>query len=257
MVRLQQASIASLEPLGTTACVVHLEENRVCVYQRTASAIGVDHCYPIAAVRARGLPRWLVVDRVTARRIYLVDETGDRRVEVIPSDRAVTGDSLFLAQRDFSALSVKMVPWRTAWVVQQAPGGGETLNTVGAAVRDALERWRLAWEQKDFDAYAQHYSASFVPQMESSVASWRQHKRTVFERSAKISVHLTPPSIFVLEPGAIVITSFGQHYRSNLSALDGFKVLRWQLEQGQWRIKAERVLTEVRPAGGAGSSGDE
>jgi hypothetical protein len=223
----------------------------LCVYRRTASAIALEQCYPFTAVHVRTWPpRWLVVSHVSDRRIDLVDETGDPRLMVLPGNRSLDGNALLMTAGDFAALVTKMMPWQTAWVLEEASPASQNAGPA-TAVRAALEHWRTAWEQQDFEAYARCYSASFIPQTDASLASWRTRKREIFAQSSSISVRLSAPSIFVFGPEGPVITTFTQYYRSNLNAAQTFKALRWQREGGHWAINAETALSEVGapPAG--------
>jgi tetratricopeptide (TPR) repeat protein len=257
------SSLVRLEPTGANVCVVQPAQRRICVYRRTETAVALEDCYPSVAMDVRAWPRWLVAAEVTPERVALVDETARNRLKVIPDNHTVALNTIQLAQPDFAALSGKIAPWRTAWVVQEIADSSADVVPAKrlAALDEALEQWRLAWEQKAYDEYVAKYSPSFVPQAEPDVPHWQARKRAVFERSGPISVQLGTPSVFAFDHGAIAITSFTQRYRAGTKGSEGIKVLRWQLEDTRWLISAETVLTEepLRETGNqeGGASGED
>lgn len=241
------STIAALEPLGATACVVEPGQGRVCLYRRAPRAIVGEECYPTASVDVRGQPHWMMVSDVRRERIRLVDELGHERLKVIPDTASVTGDAVQLREADFDSLAGKVVPWRTVCVVWERPAGEAAPIANGAlamAVRDAIEAWRRAREQKQLDAYLGQYSRTFVPQSEPEVGSWRERERYLFEHAGTISVEVGAPSIFVFDQDDTAITSFEQWYRSGTRVSHTLKALRWQREGDRWTISAETVLKE-------------
>ncbi len=110
--------IATIAPLGnTTACVIEPGQNRLCVYEQTATAIASSECYPIALAQVRSWPRWIVASEVSPKRIRLLDETGQTRLEIVAPDAVVSGDAVRVKRRDLEALATRVVPWRTGWLV--------------------------------------------------------------------------------------------------------------------------------------------
>jgi tetratricopeptide (TPR) repeat protein len=111
------AAGATAAPRGTTACVIEPAQNRLCLYQRTAGTNTSNECYPIALAQVRSWPRWVVASEVSPKRIRLLDETGQTRLEIVAEDVAVSGDALHLRRGDLEALAGKIVPWRTGWLI--------------------------------------------------------------------------------------------------------------------------------------------
>ncbi|MGD0947237.1 MAG: tetratricopeptide repeat protein [Candidatus Binatia bacterium] len=237
--------IVALEPEGASACAIDPTRQRMCVYDRTAQAVILHACYPLAGVRVAAWPRWLIAGDTGGRRIRLFDETGQRRVTIIPEHADVGGNLVRLRQKDFDSLSAGVRPWRTACV--PADSAAELEPAMLAAVRDALEAWRSAWEQRRFEDYVAHYGERFVPQSDFDVAQWRARKRHVFEEAGSITVQVASPSIFVTEGGTTVIMLFDQWYRSAATAAHDLKALRWQRQAGVWKITAETVLQPNLP----------
>jgi hypothetical protein len=202
-------------------------------------------CYPFAGFRVSAWRGWLIAGDTSGRRIRLFDETGQRRLKVIPEDANVGGDVVRLRQSDFDSLSGSVRPWRTAWVL--ADTATELEPATLAALREVLEAWRSAWEQRRWEDYVSHYSQGFVPQSEPEVAHWRARKRRLFERAGNITVQVASPSVFVTGDGATAIMLFDQRYRSGTSVARDLKALRWQRETGAWKITAETVLRPNPP----------
>jgi hypothetical protein len=108
----------AVSPRSTTVCIIEPEQSRVCVEERhVANGSSVEICYPIQAAAVSTWPRWLVASEVTDRRIRLLDESGQTRLEIVPGDTSATSDVLRLQQSDFDALAIHIVPWWTKWVV--------------------------------------------------------------------------------------------------------------------------------------------
>jgi tetratricopeptide (TPR) repeat protein len=245
------ANLAALEPQGATACVLDAARKQLCVYRRTPTAIVEDGCSAILSTHVASWPPWVVASDLTSRRVRLVDDTHHRRLRVVP-DGVQMDDSVTVRKQDFEALGKKVAPWRTGWLVlsHDVPAVSAAVAALSLAhVRDALERWRQAWEAKDLNAYAAFYAPSFVPQPEADVARWRARKQSLFERSSAISVAVAPPSVFVLDEGSTVVTVFEQSYRSGSYASHDLKALRWQRLGDRWLIAVETTLAETaRPS---------
>ena len=246
--------LVALGPAGATAGGLDLAAQRVCVYRSTGAAITAQSCAPIVSLSSVPNAQWLVTSEMSARRIYLVDESGQRRLKVTSESGTGTHDVLRLRQADYDALAAQVVPWRTSWVITR-DGGAAVPAAAGDQLRDALERWRGAWEQKDLVAYTSLYSSSFVPQTERDQARWRERKATLFRQPGAITVAIAAPTIVVLDDGATAVAVFEQTYRSAATASVGVKALRWRREDNRWVISAETVLTETPAPSAPGARG--
>ena len=243
-------SSAPMESEGPRVGVIDLAKREMCLYPRTAAGIAAPSCYAITNHRIEALPQWLLTGDTSGQRLRLVDETGQRRLRIAPEPATLTGDTIWVKTADFNLLAAAVMPWRTIWGVAQKPLS-PLEPAIGTAIGEAVERWRSAWEQKQFDVYAAVYSRTFVPQADATISQWRARKRALFDRSESISVQIGAPSIFVIDDGTTVITLFDQHYRSGPVAADELKALRWKREDGTWKITAETVLQQppvVAPA---------
>jgi Domain of unknown function (DUF4440) len=241
------AGFAALEPQGARAGAIDTVRQQVCLYMRTDETIAPETCFAITKCRVESWPQWLFTGETDGQRIRLFDGSGRRSLTVVPEHVAIAGDAMWLEQTDFNSLAAKVLPGRTTWVVVEKPAQSAN-STMLPAVREALQRWRTAWEQKQFDEYAAVYSQSFVPQSEPTLGRWRTRKRYLFEQSGSISVQITPPSVLVVDDGTAVITVFDQRYRSRTTAAHEMKALRWQQEGTGWKITAETVLKSLPDA---------
>jgi hypothetical protein len=237
--------IVALDPQGATACVLDPVRQRVCLYERTAEAVILRACYPFAGFRVGAWPGWQIAGDTSGRRIRLFDETGRRRLTVIPERANVGGDVVRLRQSDFDSLSASVRPWRTGWVL--ADTATEVEPATLAALREVLEAWRSAWEQRRWEDYVRHYSRRFVPQSDPDVAHWLARKHRLFEQAGSITVRVASPSVFITGDGATIIMLLDQRYRSGTSAARDVKALRWQRETGAWKITAETVFRPNPP----------
>ncbi len=109
---------AGVGPRSTAVCIIEPEQSRICVDERNAAnGTSVESCYPIQAAAVRTWPRWLVASEVMGKRIRLLDESGQTRLEIVAGDTPATNDVLRLQQSDFDALAMHIAPWWTKWVV--------------------------------------------------------------------------------------------------------------------------------------------
>jgi hypothetical protein len=239
------AGIAALAPVGATACILDPARRRVCLYGRDPEGVSLRACYGSSGFDVATWRRWLVAGDTGGQRIRLLDEDAHRRLQIIPDGAKTTGDVVRLRQGDFDSLLAGVRPWRTACVL--ADSMAEVEPATVAAVRDALQAWRSAWEHRRFEDYLVHYSGRFAPQFDPDVADWRSRKRQLFARARSITVRIASPSIFFSDNGATAIMLFEQHYRSDTTTAQDVKALRWQREAGTWKITAETVLRPNAP----------
>jgi len=240
------ARLVSLQPDGAMSFVLQPKEKKACIYHSTGGAIVADQCFPILAARVQAWAPWLVARDLNAQRIHLVDDSGQKRLRIVPENHPLWTDTVRLPQSAFTALSEKVKPWGTVWLAIE--GTEPALREQDAAsLRQAVEAWRQAWEKSRFDDYAGFYSASFVPSSGENASRWWDRKRSLFERSGSISVQLGATTMATGDTPEDAIVSFDQLYHSSLLTSRCFKVLHWRHESEGWKIRSETVLSE-RPA---------
>jgi len=240
------ARLVSLQPDGAVSFVLQPKEKQACVYHGAGGAIVADQCYPILAARVEAWTPWLVASDLNAQRIRLVDDSGHKRLRIVPENHPLWTDTVRVSQSAFTALSEKVKPWDTVWLAVKGTEPALTEQDA-ASLRQAVESWRQAWEQTRFGDYIGFYSAAFVPSSDGDVARWWDRKRSLFERSGSISVQLGATTMATGDTPEEAIVSFDQLYHSDLLSSRCFKVLRWRHEGAGWKILSETVLLE-RPS---------
>ena len=111
-----------------------------------------------------------------------------------------------------------------------------------AEILRALESWTLAWTQQSYENYLSHYSAAFKPAEGATRDAWALRKRTLMEKAKYIRIDLKISEIQFDGPVATVWLS--QKYRSNRYADFGHKELKLKLEEGAWKILAEKPIRQ-------------
>lgn len=119
-----------------------------------------------------------------------------------------------------------------------------------AIVAERLESWRQAWAARDVDAYLAHYSAEFVPPNGQTRATWAATRRRIISTRPEITLRV---HTVVLQ--AVSHQQWQARFLQDYAAAghvenDVPKTLDWVLEDGIWRIAAER---QASPAARSGS----
>lgn len=107
--------------------------------------------------------------------------------------------------------------------------------------RSFVESWRQAWESQDLERYMGHYSRNFQSGW-LDYASWKDKKRRLIDRYAKIRVKLGTPYIF--RENGLVTGIFTQSYKSDGFSTMGIKVL-YMTHEGGYRIYSEDFHQQV------------
>lgn len=115
-------------------------------------------------------------------------------------------------------------------------------ETAASALLDA---WTQSWQRQDVDGFFAHYHSEFSSVYADSVAQWRERRRLAINGASDLA--LSFDSLERLGGSASVQTlRFWLHYRSATYSDDTHKEVILQLQDGQWRIRAERNLRIVR-----------
>ncbi|WP_177187832.1 L,D-transpeptidase Cds6 family protein [Formivibrio citricus] len=100
-----------------------------------------------------------------------------------------------------------------------------------------IESWRSAWEKLDTTTYLGHYGQQFRSEDGQDLASWQSQKTSVNSSKQWAKIQLEELSIFSSGGTApMLVTSFGQDYKSNNLNNNMKKRLYWKQENGDWRI---------------------
>jgi hypothetical protein len=106
-----------------------------------------------------------------------------------------------------------------------------------AQIREALERWSLAWSSQNMNAYFDQYAKSFVPAGGQSRSSWERTRRQRILSKSQITHQIRDLQI-TLE-GDKATANFEQLFATDQTRLVGPKTLRLQREGMKWLIVSE------------------
>jgi tetratricopeptide (TPR) repeat protein len=120
--------------------------------------------------------------------------------------------------------------------------GEKTEDALHADVVAAVKSWTGAWIQKSQDDYLSHYSAAFQPFDGTQRDAWEQRKRTLLQKAKFIRVDLKILNIQF--DGPIATVQVQQTYRSDRYSDHVRKELKLRLEQGRWKLLAEKPLAK-------------
>jgi ketosteroid isomerase-like protein len=104
-----------------------------------------------------------------------------------------------------------------------------------------VERWRMAWVDKDLRRYIELYASTFGAQGRDR-ADLTEYKREVFASAEPIQVEVSDLQVSLRRDIAIV--SFDQAYRSGRYRDRGRKTLYLVAEDGEWRVFNEEFVPE-------------
>lgn len=100
-----------------------------------------------------------------------------------------------------------------------------------------IESWRNAWESLNTSRYIEHYGQQFRSEDGQDLTSWQNQKTNVNNSKQWAKVKLEELSIFNSGgTSPLLVTSFGQDYKSNNLNNNMKKRLYWRQENGDWRI---------------------
>jgi murein L,D-transpeptidase YafK len=104
------------------------------------------------------------------------------------------------------------------------------------ALTDLIERWRIAWEEKDIDTYSSFYSSRFSSGGKDW-AEWKEHKRSLAKKYSSIDVGVE--NLRILKNGGLIVAAFRQKYAAGGFRIVGDKTLFLQKNSDEWKILGE------------------
>lgn len=109
-------------------------------------------------------------------------------------------------------------------------------------VQALLEAWRLAWSRQDVEAYLKHYDKNeFIPKNGMSYATWENSRYRSLQNPKFITVAFKELQVVQLDKN-MIRSRFLQQYSSDRLQDTIYKVVLWQLSEGQWQIVQEVVV---------------
>jgi murein L,D-transpeptidase YafK len=116
----------------------------------------------------------------------------------------------------------------------------EEVEKEGHALADLIERWRIAWEEKDIDTYASFYSSRFRGGGKDWT-EWKEYKRSLAKKYSSIDVGLE--NLRILKNGGLIVATFRQKYAAGGFHNVGDKTLFLQKNSDEWKIIGETFRT--------------
>jgi adhesin transport system outer membrane protein len=120
------------------------------------------------------------------------------------------------------------------------PSAQAVASAAERSVRQALEAWRSAWEQRNLQGYLDSYAADFVPPGGLSRDAWEQRRRAVIGNAREVKLALANPQV-TLQGTDRATTVFVQQYRSSSYEDVVTKTLEWRRKDGSWQIVSEQA----------------
>jgi general secretion pathway protein A len=134
-------------------------------------------------------------------------------------------------------------------VDRMQPMDPETQKKTSKELREALEVWRKAWENKDAERYFGAYAHEFVSSGNMNLDTFRRYKKGLFNARGDISVKLERVVLLlsVEDGGGVAVARFYQKYRSKKFKDASIKALYLRKGGEGWKIAKERtVIAKVR-----------
>lgn len=113
------------------------------------------------------------------------------------------------------------------------------------AVTFAIEQWRQAWSNQNFDGYIAAYSEDFVPADGQPVRAWRNARKRSVTSPRFIEVFISDLKLTPISD-TMVRATFNQRYRSDRYQDEVIKVLLLNKTSGQWKIAQEAITHEIQ-----------
>jgi hypothetical protein len=107
------------------------------------------------------------------------------------------------------------------------------------AIRQAIERWRRSWSERNIQGYLDSYDPGYTPNPNVTREQWINERTTRIVPRKFIEVTIDN---LHLEPGNndTIIARFTQHYRSDSLETRTKKELVFSRRNGAWLIVSER-----------------
>jgi capsular exopolysaccharide synthesis family protein len=121
-------------------------------------------------------------------------------------------------------------------IAEKKPAEPEA-SSLESSIELFVEKWRRSWEEGDFQTYIACYHPRFETE-KMDFQDWKNHKRSLFARSAKRNIQISDMQI---EPnGSSAVVAFKQIYQAAKHQDLGLKTLNLRWHQGNWSILKER-----------------
>jgi outer membrane protein assembly factor BamE len=123
-----------------------------------------------------------------------------------------------------------------------APQSAPSVDAVTTEIQASIESWRSAWESKDINRYASHYTSDYKGEA-SNNAAWLAQRKRIMEDAGAISLQVSNFNI-IQTANDEARASFTQSYQSRRLTETGEKSLFFKRVGKEWKITAERFIKQ-------------
>jgi outer membrane protein assembly factor BamE len=118
----------------------------------------------------------------------------------------------------------------------------QSVDAVSTEIQARIESWRNAWESKDINRYALHYTSDYKGES-SNNAAWLSQRKRIMEDAGAISLQVSNFNI-IQTANDEARASFTQSYQSRRLTETGEKSLFFKRVDNEWKITAERFIKQ-------------
>lgn len=119
-------------------------------------------------------------------------------------------------------------------------------SSVQELVLKRVDAWASAWRNKNITDYLSFYSSKFIPDGLTKKSWLSQRKQRLSAKQAPISLRLE--NVEVTLKGGLATVKFDQHFSSATYSDHVMKALVFELENKQWKIVSESVISKLSPS---------
>lgn len=113
------------------------------------------------------------------------------------------------------------------------------------AIEVLTNAWASAWSNKRFNQYIGFYSDNFVSQDGLDYIRWKAQRKNRLSRPGKIEITLSNLRSSQSQNNNIISIQFIQEYRSKTYRDKVEKRLKFQQQQGRWKIISEETIRKL------------
>jgi len=125
------------------------------------------------------------------------------------------------------------------WQVKKVGDAVVSARPVASDVSVALNLWKEAWEERDYEAYVARYVEDFTSQKFSDRQAWLKDRHDKLARAGELKISLN--DVKVEENADTAIVRFKQTYQTSSYSLKADKELHMKKTADDWRIVQEIV----------------
>jgi murein L,D-transpeptidase YafK len=158
----------------------------------------------------------------------------------------LASDGCVVFSNDDMGYLLQSLDWKSTLVVtdHQLTWKNAETEALAQQLSQRLSAWRHSWEQQQLPSYLAFYAPDFTSQKNENKTQWANRKQQLFNMGQAHHIHIH--EVLTLRYPAqnnLVITEFEQRYQRAGKSEQERKRLWWQLQQGEWLIIHEEILS--------------